>query len=84
MNEHLELALQIVGTLSVIASATPTPKDDGILFVLKQILNFCAGNFGFAKNAADRDVEQAVEDIKGRGTKAGVKKLTEVLVRKQR
>lgn len=79
MQEKIELALQIVGTLSLIATATPTPKDDGILFVLRQLLNLCAGNFGQAKTAADRDVEQVVETIKGKGAKAGIKKLTGVL-----
>lgn len=79
MQEKVEFALAIVGALSMIAAVTPTPKDDGILFVIKQVLNLFAGNFRHAKTAGDRDVEQQVEAVKGVGAKAGIKKLTELI-----
>lgn len=35
---------------SVVAAATPTPKDDGIVLVLRRIIDFIGFNFGYAKN----------------------------------
>ena len=37
-------------TLAFIATLTPTPKDDGFLFVLKKGLDLIAFNWGKAKN----------------------------------
>lgn len=49
----LMLATSIVGTAAIIASMTPTPKDDGIVRLLKKVLDFLAMNVGKAKNADD-------------------------------
>jgi hypothetical protein len=51
VREIVEVSAQIIGVASVIASVTPTPVDDGILAVLKRILNIFAFNIGQAKNA---------------------------------
>ena len=34
---------------SAVAAATPTPKDDGFWKKAYKIIDFCAGNFGHAK-----------------------------------
>ena len=34
---------------SVIAAATPTPKDDSFWRKAYKVIDFCAGNFGHAK-----------------------------------
>ncbi len=44
------VATSVVGTAALIAAMTPTPKDDGIVAKAKKVLDFFAGNFGFAKN----------------------------------
>ena len=44
------IATSVVGTAALIAAITPTPKDDAILAKAKKVLDFLAGNFGFAKN----------------------------------
>ena len=49
--EILEIATQVIGVLSIVASITPTPIDNGILLVLKKALDIGAFNFGRAKNA---------------------------------
>ena len=49
--EMLELAAQAVGVFSVVASITPTPKDDGIALKLSKVLNLGAFNVFKAKNA---------------------------------
>lgn len=49
--EYIGIATSVVGTFAVIAAATPTPKDDGIVKVLTNIVNFLGANFGKAKNA---------------------------------
>lgn len=50
MVDILEKATQVVGVLSIIATVTPTPKDDVILVVLRKLLNFGAMNFGQSEN----------------------------------
>lgn len=40
----------IIGILSIIATITPTPVDDGILAVLRKLLNAGAMNFGESEN----------------------------------
>lgn len=87
MQENIQLALSIIGALSVIATLTPTPKDDTILFALKQLLNIAAGRVGGAKPVADAEVENLVKAVNGDDAKAGVKKIKgadklEALVRK--
>jgi len=41
----------VIAAAAVIASFTPTPKDDGILLIMKKVLDALAFNFGKAKNA---------------------------------
>ena len=48
--EYVEIGLQIVGVASLIATVTPTPKDNAILGVAKKVLDTLAGNWGKAKN----------------------------------
>jgi len=48
--QYIQIGLQIVGIASAIAAATPTPQDDGILLVVRKVLDFLACNFGHAKN----------------------------------
>ena len=40
----------IVGACAVLATLTPTPKDDSFLAKLKRLLDLAAMNFGKAKN----------------------------------
>lgn len=49
--EYLTIASSVVGTAALIAAATPTPKDDGIVRMLTKVINFLGANFGKAKNA---------------------------------
>jgi len=47
---YLQVAGAIVGAASVIAALTPTPQDDGVLLVVRKLIDFLAFNFGSAKN----------------------------------
>ena len=47
--------LAIIGGAAILATMTPTPKDDAILAKVKKVLDFIAMNIGKAKN--DKDVE---------------------------
>ena len=40
----------VIGILSIIATITPTPVDDGVLAVLRKVLNLGAMNFGQSEN----------------------------------
>ncbi|MGL5485628.1 MAG: hypothetical protein ACRDC6_04985 [Shewanella sp.] len=53
IGDLIEIASMVVAIASVIATMTPTPKDDGIAKKLTDILNFLAFNFGNAKNASN-------------------------------
>ena len=83
MQDYIYLALEVIGTLSLIAAATPTPKDDGILYALRQLLSFAAGHVGHAQPASHRDVEESVRKAQGDAAKAGVKKIAEKLRRRK-
>ena len=48
--EYVEIGLQIVGVASLIATVTPTPKDNVVLGGIKTVLNVLAGNWGKAEN----------------------------------
>lgn len=41
----------LISAFAAIAALTPTPKDDGVLLVLRKIIDLLALNFGGAKNA---------------------------------
>ena len=49
--EIAEIALQVIGVLSVIAAVTPTPVDNAVLIVLKKIINLGGFNWFEAENA---------------------------------
>jgi len=49
--EIAEIALQLIGVLSVIAAVTPTPVDNAVLIVLKKIINLGGFNWLEAENA---------------------------------
>ena len=46
----IAIVTSVVATFSVIAAATPTPKDDTAVKKLYKIIDFFALNFGFAKD----------------------------------
>jgi len=46
----LEWAMTVVAIAAVVTSATPTPKDDGVMSVVRKILDVLALNIGNAKN----------------------------------
>ena len=46
----IAIVTSVVATCSVIAAATPTPKDDSAVKTLYKIIDFFALNFGFAKD----------------------------------
>lgn len=49
----LQIAGLIIGTASTIAAVTPTPKDDGVLYLVRKVVDLLALNFLGAKNAGD-------------------------------
>ncbi|MGL5328201.1 MAG: hypothetical protein ACRDD7_02960 [Peptostreptococcaceae bacterium] len=51
IGDLIEISSMVVAIAAIIASATPTPKDDGIVNLLRKIVDFLAFNFGNAKNA---------------------------------
>ena len=44
--QYFELAASVIGVASIITAMTPTPADDGVLLVIKRILNIFALNIG--------------------------------------
>ena len=50
VQEIVTVALEVIGAASVIAAVTPTPKDDGILAIIRKALDMLAANWGNAKN----------------------------------
>jgi hypothetical protein len=46
----LDIVTSVVGTASVIAAITPTPKDDAIVAKVRKVLDLFAFNFWNAKN----------------------------------
>ena len=47
--DWIEALSLLVATASVIAAATPTPKDDKLFSRIYKFIDFCAINFGKAK-----------------------------------
>lgn len=45
------IATSVVGTAALVAAATPTTKDDGVIAKIRGLLDFAGANFGNAKNA---------------------------------
>lgn len=51
VQDVLEMALQVVGILSILASGAPIPrKTSGIIAIMRRIIDLGAFNFGSAKN----------------------------------
>jgi len=48
--EYLQYIPLLVMICSIIAAATPTPKDDAWIAKLYKLLDYCAINFGKAKD----------------------------------
>lgn len=48
--QYLQVAGMVIGAAAAVAAFTPTPADDGILLVLRKIIDFLALNFKNAKN----------------------------------
>ena len=46
----IELILQVIGVLSVIATVTPTPVDNVVLVALRKVLNLLAMNWAQSEN----------------------------------
>ncbi|MGL5726925.1 MAG: hypothetical protein ACRCYD_03605 [Plesiomonas sp.] len=72
IGDLIEIASMVVAIASVIATMTPTPKDDGIIKTLTDILNFLALNFGNAKNAQGNSSNSG-SNPKGTSNQAGKK-----------
>lgn len=51
IGDLIEIASMVVAIAAIIASMTPTPKDDGVVSLLRKIVDILAFNFGNAKNA---------------------------------
>ena len=51
--ELLEIAGLVIAAAAAIAAMTPTPKDDGVVKVLRKIVDALALNVGKAKNKDD-------------------------------
>ena len=49
---YVQIALQVIGVASVVAAVTPTPVDNAVLVVLRNVLDIFAANWLNAKNAA--------------------------------
>lgn len=49
--DWLQAITLLIGGASAIAALTPTPKDDGVLLVLRKVVDFLALNILGAKNA---------------------------------
>ena len=44
------ITMTVIGAASTIAALTPTPKDDGVLAVIRKIIDLVGQNYGNAKN----------------------------------
>lgn len=49
--DWIQIASLLITAFAAIAALTPTPKDDGVLLLLRKIVDFLALNFGGARNA---------------------------------
>lgn len=49
--QYFDIITNVVAVAAAIAAITPTPKDDGVLLVVRKLLDLLAFNVGNAKNA---------------------------------
>jgi hypothetical protein len=50
LQNYSEIALSVIGFLSIVAAVTPTPIDNVVLVGLKKLINFGAFNWLGAEN----------------------------------
>ena len=58
LKNYSEVALQVIGVLSVVAAITPTPIDNAILVGLKKLINLGAFNWLEAENKKKPGVKE--------------------------
>lgn len=66
IEKYLSYATSIIGVLSIVAAVTPTPIDNAVLVVLKQLINLGGFNFGGAENIEVPGDKSTVEQKKKR------------------
>lgn len=49
--QWLQALSLLIAACAAVAALTPTPKDDGVILVLRRVIDYLAFNFGGAKNA---------------------------------
>lgn len=54
IDEIGQVVASLVGASATIAAWTPTPKDDGVLAVLRKVIDLLGQNYGHAKNAGGK------------------------------
>ncbi len=59
--DWLEILSTVIAVAGVITAATPTPKDNVVLGVVRKVLDIFALNFGRAKNASADKASDFVE-----------------------
>ena len=50
IEKYVTIGFQFIGVMSMIATITPTPKDDNAIAKVRQVLNLLAMNFGQSEN----------------------------------
>ena len=53
LSDYVTIALAVIGAAAAIAAVTPTPVDDGIVRLLRKVLDIIAMNVGKARNKED-------------------------------
>lgn len=48
--EYYMIITSVLGTASIVATMTPTPKDDAVISKIQKFIHIVGLNFGFAKN----------------------------------
>ena len=48
--EYYMIATSVLGTAAIVATMTPTPKDDAVISKIQKFIHIVGLNFGFAKN----------------------------------
>lgn len=58
VDQVISISTGVIAVASVVASITPTPVDNGVLIVLRKVLDALALNVRHAKNAEQVDAEK--------------------------
>ena len=48
--EYYMIITSVLGTAAIVATMTPTPKDDAVISKIQKFIHIVGLNFGFAKN----------------------------------